>query len=139
MSLIGKNDPCPRCHRRPYDLNHPTTIELHALQDENARLKALLNTPHIDNFVEAVRVEAAHQCERWGVENDAGKEPADWFWLIGYLAGKALAAAIKGDGDKAKHHTISSAAALLNWHAHMSGERTQMRPGIEPPATEQQP
>ncbi len=44
---------------------------------------------------------------------------ADWFWLIGYLAGKALMHALAGDRDKAKHHTISTAAALLNWHRAM--------------------
>ena len=27
---------------------------------------------------------------RWGNDGDAGKTDADWFWLIGYLAGKAL-------------------------------------------------
>lgn len=46
---------------------------------------------------------------------------------------KALAAAVKGDRDKARHHTISSAAVLLNWHEQLSGRPRGMRPGIEPP------
>lgn len=101
------------------------------LAREVVRLNGLINTPSIDGFLDAVRLEAAHQCERWGVDNDAGKEPADWFWLLGYLAGKALAAAIAGNKDKALHHSISTAAACLNWHAHLSGARTRMRPGAD--------
>ena len=103
------------------------------LEAEVERLNALINSPHVNDFLEAVRTEAAHQCERWGVESDAGKGPTDWFWLLGFLAGKAVWAATHGDREKALHHTISSAAVLLNWHAHMSGERTRMRPGIEEP------
>lgn len=117
-------------------LHSADQMELQQLRSEVERLRALINTPHVADFLEAVRIEAAHQCERWGVENDAGKEPQAWFWLLGYLAGKAVNAAIKGDREKALHHTISSAAVLLNWHAHMAGERTRMRPGIEPPKGE---
>lgn len=98
-----------------------------------AALEALINTPAIDDFLQAVKFEAAHQCERWGTANDAGKTPADWFWVIGYLAGKALHSMISGNNHKALHHTISTAAACLNWHAHMNGLRTSMRPGIRPP------
>lgn len=50
------------------------------------------------------------------------------------LGGKALAAAKAGDRDKALHHTISSAAALANWHAALSGASTTMRPGVDPVA-----
>ena len=78
-------------------------------------------------------LEAAHQRERWGSSHDGGKAPLDWFWLIGYLAQKAATSQIAGDADKAKHHTISTAAALANWHAAINGDSTAMRPGIEPP------
>jgi hypothetical protein len=101
--------------------------------EELSRLRTLINTPRIDDFLEAVRLEAAHQAERFGVVHDGGKAPSDWFWLLGFLSGKALAAAVKGDTDKALHHCISSAAVLLNWHAHLSGARRGMRPGIAPP------
>lgn len=95
---------------------------------EIARLTALLNTPELLDFSAAVQREAAHQRERWGVEHDIGKAPADWFWLLGYLAGKALAAQLAGDESKALHHTISTAAACANWHAAILGQ-TNMRPG----------
>lgn len=105
-----------------------------ALQARIAELEAKLNTPELHDFSAAVVLEAAHQRERWGAEHDAGKEPADWFWLLGYLGGKALNAASSGNTDKALHHTISTAAACANWHSAISGKHTQMRPGIDPVA-----
>lgn len=105
------------------------------LLDENARLKARLNTPEIETFAVGVVAEAQHQRGRFSVDHDAGKSPLDWFWLIGFLAQKAAFAAVAGDRDKALHHTISTAAALANWHAALSGHDNGMRPGIEPPVS----
>lgn len=102
------------------------------LAAENQRLTKLLNTPEIIDFAKAVQLEAAHQRERWGSEHDAGKAPADWFWLVGYLAGKALHSQTSGNTEKALHHVITTAAALCNWHAAILGQ-TNMRPGIEEP------
>jgi hypothetical protein len=93
------------------------------LETENARLVALINNPHTNSFLDAVRLEAAHQRERWKADHDAGKTDADWFWLIGYLAGKAL-----HKPEKQLHHIITTAAACLNWHmARTVGN--DMRPG----------
>lgn len=86
---------------------------------ELEQLRALVNNPQTDQFLTAVRAEVAHQVQRWGTVHDRAKEPQDWFWLVGYLAGKALRAHIDGDEAKALHHTISSAAALGNWFAHI--------------------
>jgi hypothetical protein len=100
-----------------------------------ARIRELgeaLNTPEVDDFAKGAVLEAQHQRARWGSEHDQGKAPLDWFWLIGYLAQKAATAAIAGDIEKAKHHTISTAAVLANWHAALSGASTSMRPGISP-------
>jgi hypothetical protein len=99
-------------------------------KEESERLSALINAPEIVNFTSGVQMEAAHQREKWGTDSDKGKEPSDWFWLVGYLAGKALAAHIGGNTDKALHHTISTAAALCNWHSAILG-KTNMRPGTE--------
>lgn len=98
--------------------------ELLAARAERDRLHALVNNPQTDDFLLAVKAEAAHQIERWGEAHDRGKSAENWFWLVGYLAGKALRAAITGDRFKAKHHTISSAAALANWHAAMLRDET---------------
>ena len=86
------------------------------LEGEVQRLTNILNTPMYDVFLEAVKSEGAHQIWRWGEDHDSGKEPQDWYWLIGYLAGKALRAEIDGNKKKALHHTISSAAVLMQWH-----------------------
>jgi hypothetical protein len=96
-----------------------------ALVAEVERLRAIWNTPEVNDFAHGVVLEAQHQRARWGSDHDAGKENADWFWLIGYLAGKALAAANAGNIDKALHHTISTAAALANWHAAIRGTRRE--------------
>ena len=95
---------------------------------ELEHLKGLINSPELDNFLRAVHIEAVHQVERWGTA-DRAKRPADWFWLVGYLAGRALHAAIAGDKDKARHHCVSTAAALYNWHAAIQGYDVRMCPG----------
>lgn len=82
-----------------------------------AQLEALLNTPVTDDFDRAVPLESAHQRYRWGNNHDEKKDAFDWFWLIGYLSQKAAASAVAGDADKAKHHIITTAAALRNWFA----------------------
>lgn len=97
--------------------------------DEITRIHTLINTPELVDFPKAVHIEAVHQRERWGSEHDAGKQPEDWFWLIGYLAGKALQAAKADDTEKLKHHIVTTAAALNNWHAQILGA-SDMRPGI---------
>lgn len=104
-----------------------------ALAEEVERMRELVNTPEVIDFTRGVELEAAHQRERWGSAHDAGKTAFDWFWLIGYLAQKAAQASVANDTYKAKHHTISTAAALANWHLSLSGADTTMRPGIIPP------
>lgn len=93
------------------------------------RLRALINSPEVDAFLRGTHIEAVYQVERWGAASDRAKRPADWFWLVGYLAGKALHAAMEGSTEKAKHHTISSAAALYNWHSAITGNDVRMCPG----------
>ncbi len=100
------------------------TILLSALK--NARRYEEINTPDIKDFLISVEKEAQHQRARWGVEGDGGKEDADWFWLLGYLAGKAFR---PESLKKQLHHIITAAASLLNWHAHKIGTYNKMRPG----------
>jgi hypothetical protein len=78
------------------------------------------DVPITEDFLQGVVAEKLHQAGRWGTEHDDAKAPADWFWLVGYLAGKALAAHIAGNREKALHHTISTSAALWNWHEAIS-------------------
>lgn len=106
--------------------------EVERLRAEFDRLTLLINTPRIDEFFEAVRIEAAHQVERWGVEHDAGKRPEDWITLFMYLLGKAAKAHFDGNRQKLLHHIITVAAVALNWHRNATGEDTRMRPGVGP-------
>lgn len=100
----------------------PASIaDLHA---ELARLHAVINEPHTDDFLKATSIEKEHQRQRWGDAHDRSKSAEHWYWLVGYLAGKALRAAISGDRVKALHHTISSAAALANWHDAIAKDET---------------
>lgn len=99
------------------------------LQTECSRLRSLLNTPETERFLEGTRIEVAHQVERWGTVHDRAKEPADWFWLVGYLAGKALRAHLMADREKGLHHCISTAAVLANWHTHIALGASAMTPG----------
>lgn len=94
--------------------------------------KKELGTPEIDDFFEAVKKEAAYQHERWSAEHDGGKTDADWFWLIGYLAGKALHNP-GNSKEKKLHRIITVAAAACNWWTHVRGKSpSKMRPGINP-------
>ena len=92
--------------------------------EERDRLDALINNPQTAEFLSTVQAEAAHQRIRWGDAHDRGKSAENWFWLVGYLAGKCLRACITGDKHKALHHTISSAAALANWYEAIKRDET---------------
>jgi hypothetical protein len=63
------------------------------------------------------------------VQHNEAKQPEDFFWLIGYLAGKLLRSALTGDTKKALHHTISVAAVCLNWHRRLQGDDDTFQPG----------
>ena len=97
--------------------------------DEIDRLHNLLNIPETESFLRGLVLEAGYQVQKWGEPHDRQKAPQDWFWLLGYLGGKALRAHCDGDTDKALHHTISSAAALLHWHRHIAGTDRVDLPG----------
>lgn len=123
------------------------------LAGELAALQALINNPQTDQFLRATKNELIHQVQRWGTVSDRAKEPQDWFWLVGYLAGKALhhhkAAESQGqevdrqkaagiecgalvaalNREKALHHTISTAAALGNWFLAIKLGPQDMAPG----------
>lgn len=92
--------------------------------EAGALLDSLVNSPQTDDFLFSVRLEQAHQVEKWGEAHDRGKSSENWFWLVGYLAGKCLRAAITGDRTKALHHTISTAAACANWHRAIAADQT---------------
>lgn len=113
------------------DAARRVVAERDALRERVRALEASINTPETEDFIRALPLEASHQQGRWGAEHDLGKTDADWFWLLGYLGGKALRPNIMP--EKRRHHIISLAAACLNWHRHTLGVGG-MRPGIAPPS-----
>lgn len=122
---------CPACVGALHEQIATLTKERDEARAEVERLRTLIDTPETQDFVRAVQSEVAHQRKRWGSDHDAGKTDADWFWLIGYLAGKALHNP-GGDEEKQRHRIVTVAAAAANWFAAKLG-KTDMRPGIEPP------
>jgi hypothetical protein len=79
-------------------------------------LNALINKPIIYDFLEGVRLEAAHQKERWGYDHDYEKGPGDWSALVSYLHGKAMKALYDGDREKHLHHLVTMSAVIFHWH-----------------------
>lgn len=92
-------------------------------------LHELVNHPQTADFLQSTRLEVVHHVQRWGTVHDRAKQPADWFWLLGYLSGKALTAHLAGNTEKALHHTISSAAVLANWHLAIKVGSSAFTPG----------
>lgn len=123
--------------------------ELEAAKARLIDLETLINIPQTAEFFEAVKLEAAHQIERWGVEHDEGKADGDWLFLLGHLGTKALNAGYLYEvadpsrddklndaahhREKRLHHIITCAAVCLNWHRARTGGNTTMRPGIANP------
>lgn len=143
--LLGKGVPMSEGQIKEVEAALTTAVDLSealSLADQLAhevwRQRALLNTPEIFDFTKAVQLEAMHQRERWGTEHDEGKEDTDWFWLIGWLAGKAVnnpvdaSTSLESEKEKKLHRIITVAAAAANWHAARLGQ-TNMRPGIQTP------
>ncbi len=112
-SHSGDSDVCLGCYDLTIDRIRQLIEERDHHKAEAERLQGLIWTPHTQEFLEAVQIEAAHQRDRWGEDHDALKEPVDWYWLLGWLAGKA---ARPETPEKRLHHIVTTAAACLNWH-----------------------
>jgi len=94
--------------------------QLTQVRRERDRAESLMNNPEINNFIEGVKSEAAHQVKRWGKNHDGLKTPEDWLWLIAYLSTKASQASRYGDKEKYLHHILTCAAACFNWHKNVT-------------------
>ncbi|VWD20227.1 hypothetical protein [Burkholderia contaminans] len=107
------------------ELALPEPRALADLQAEIDRLNAIINTPHNDDFYKGVSIEEEYQRQLHGVDtSDARFDWVQYLWVTGYLLNKALAACKtgEGDGEKAKHHLITSAAIIKNWHNVLTGK-----------------
>lgn len=100
--------------------NYCRTREEHQRFVEEA-VAERLNIPEVIDFIEAIKIEAAHQQEKWK-KTDPEKTDADWFWLIGWLGGKAVMDPHEPADDRMPierklHRIITVAAAAYNWHS----------------------
>ncbi|MBU9566273.1 hypothetical protein [Burkholderia multivorans] len=93
--------------------------KIDALQAEVDRLNAIIHQPMNDAFVHGVAIEMEHQRTLHDAD-DAMKSPQAWYWTVGYLAGKALFAAMTNDKTKVQHHLITTAALCGRWHHFVS-------------------
>jgi hypothetical protein len=107
--------------------------------DEITRLQKLcdalitrISNPEINNFMEGVAIEAAHQVERWGEEHDADKTFEQWTALLVRLLGKFVDANWNRDRDKALHHLITIAAVCSNAHRQMVKLKLAVEEGSKP-------
>ncbi len=83
-------------------------------------LETLINNPEINNFLEGVKTESAHQSDRWGMEHEENKYPHDYALVLDKLKGKQAQAIWEKDIDKYKHHLITMAAVCYNSHRQIS-------------------
>jgi len=81
----------------------------------------IASQPITKDFLDGVTAEATFQRAKFA-KDDVSKQPQDWFWLVGYLGGKALRGHLEKDRLKALHHTISVAAACANWHEQIKNQ-----------------
>ena len=68
-----------------------------------------------DDFLADVAEEAKYQAI-WAV-NDERKTDDEWFWTLGWIAGKAVRPGT--DLDKQRHRLRAAAALLMNWDKHL--------------------
>lgn len=87
---------------------------------------ALVNNPEIEDFVKGVQLEAAHQLERWGIENEEANPPHHFVLVMAKLLGKLSTDIFDRDHEKFKHHCIAIAAEMHNIHRQVDKEGTQI-------------
>lgn len=89
-------------------------------------VQILINTPEIENFIEGLKTEAAHQTEKWGEAHEESKFPQDYSLVLDKLKGKQALAIWDRDIEKYKHHLITMAAVCHNIHRQIDKPGTKM-------------
>lgn len=110
---------CGGCDQEKMCLAHRSLLEDFREGIKEA-IHERLDTPEMLDFIQAVKVEAEHQRGKW-TGTDPMKSHADWYWLIGWLGGKAVTDPHESDDDRTEkerrlHRIITVAAAAYNWH-----------------------
>ena len=71
------------------------------------------SAPVTSDFWQDCLDESRFQDERWPERHDAQKTDADWFWLVGFLAGKVMRPG--ASVEKKRHRLRALAAVLEHW------------------------
>ena len=98
--------------------------EIAELKAEVSRLNTLINSPEINDFIEGVKIEAAHQTEKWGKQED--HPPHHYILIFTKLLGKLSVCIWDRDVDKFKHHLITLSAAAHNIHRQIDNDSTEV-------------
>lgn len=102
---------------------HECTSLMEFMRSEVKRLTAIINQPESDDFIKGVSIEAEFQRRKHGVDDGLSRrEWMQWLWVAGYLLNKAVAACMRDDMPKAKHHLVTTAGLLANWHNVLTGK-----------------
>jgi hypothetical protein len=100
--------------RRLYVEEQARQAEAEVAQLREALEASRIEHPETGDFLRGALTEAAYQRQRR--PDDAEKSDADWFWVAGFILGKAVHAG--PDDPHALHHLEAAAGLLANWHHH---------------------
>lgn len=89
-------------------------------------LEKLISNPEIENFIEGLRIESAHQTDKWGQREEESKWPQDYALVLDKLKGKQALAIWDYDKEKYKHHLITMSAVCHNIHRQIEKEGTAL-------------
>lgn len=92
----------------------------------NDHAKKVINTPEVNDFMEGVKLEAAHQTARWGEKDEHMKPPHHYIMVFTKLLGKMSVAIWDRDIEKFKHHCITMGAVGHNVHRQVHKRNTEV-------------
>lgn len=98
--------------------------DFEGLQKRVNDLESLINNPEIEDFLKGTQIEAAHQIERWGLENEEANPPHHYILVLSKLIGKLSVDIFDRNTDKFKHHCIAIAAEMHNLHRQVTKRGT---------------
>lgn len=94
--------------------------------DQLLFIEKLVNSPEINDFLKGVQLEAVHQVQRWGIENEEASPPHHFILVFAKLLGKMSTDVFDRDVEKFKHHCIAVAAEMHNIHRQIDKEGTEI-------------
>lgn len=111
---------------RDEQIEEERTYDLIRMSERIKELEDLINNPCITEFIEGVKIEQAHQTERWGANAENDKSPAYYSVVLDKLKGKQAVSIFDCDKDKYKHHLITMAAVCYNAFRQLDTENSAM-------------